>query len=600
MMMHLKEEKPGYLNVKRISSLVVFILFASNFSAQVNLNGFVNYHRFNTVDNAISILPALIDDDEEPDYLVLTNEKKIYIHLSGSDHKIKTIALRYFLNRLQVVKRSPGKETLFAFVSRKNRVFGTFVINSKGKLHSIKAKKYDDNPDNFVLSKNGKKALLFGRNFRGLKLIDVETDKKEELNFAENSLINTALFYDIDNDLNTDVIYYDIFTETLNVIKNENNFELIEIDFSLKVKNLDQLKRLDYNKDGFEDILFVTNEGIEIFYGDSVTTFKNRDVLIRDNGIYNYAAADFNKDEYYDIAYLKTGGNKSMQLYISFSSPEGLTFPILYEENDYITNLGTTGKSNSEIIYLSKEGFAAVISPLVDFDDASLKLGVNPVSIFSFERNDGSLFNFAVIDSSDNKLKVYLDAANKYYEATLKDIHKNIRAIESKQNEIVFAAYNTGRKLIEIIKLGLDDGNVWARQLYTRQDILNIKLQEKKNSFPSIIAESVLSNDKFLEFFEYKNFRYQKSEPKKTSSIKPEYSNTLYPSAYTTTDSSRIVFEEHGKLFLKTLDIRTHRSSITELDLEYEGPFAVVFVNKKNGFIFMLNEGNNLIEAKKF
>ena len=598
--MHLKEEKPDYFNVKKISSLVIFILFTANFSAQVNLNGFVNYYSFNTVDNAINILPTLIDDDDEPDYLVLTNEKKIYIHLSSSNYRSKTITLRYFLNGLQVVKRKPGKETLFAFVSRRDRVFGTFVINSKGNLHSIKTKKYVDSPDNFILSRNGKKALLFGRNFKGLKLINVESDKKEELNFAENSLINTALFYDIDNDLNSDVIYYDIFTETLNVIKNENNFELIEIDFSLKVKNLKQLKRLDYNKDGFEDILFVTNEGIEIFYGDSVTTFENRDMLIRDNGIYNYVTSDFNKDEYYDIAYLKTGSNKSIQLYISFSSPEGLAFPILYEENNYITNISITGKSNGEIVYLSKEGFASVISPLVNFNDANLKLGVNPVSIFCFERNDGTLFNFAVIDSSDNKLKVYLDAANKYYEATLKDIHENIRAVENKQNEIVFTVYNTGRKLIEVIKLRLDDGNIWARQLYAQQDILNIKLQEKKNSLPSIIVESILSNDKFLEYFEYKDFRYQKSQPEKISSTKPEHYNTLYKNTYAAKDSSLIVFEEDGRLFLKTPDIRTHRGSITALDLQSKGPFAVVFVNKKNGFIFMLNKENNLIEARKF
>ncbi len=599
MMKRLKEEKPDFLNVKKISSFFLFVVLTVSLPAQIYLNGFVDYLRFDTVDNAINILPVLIDDDDAPDYVVLNNEKKIFIQLSSSDYKIKTTALRYFLNSLQVVKRLPGKETQFAFISRKNKVFGTFIINSKGKLHSIKTKKYDDSPDNFILSRYGKKALLFGRNFKGLKLIDVEHDKKEELNFAENSLINTALFYDIDNDLNTDIIYYDIFTETLNLIKNENNFELIEIDFALKVENLNQLQRIDYNKDGFEDILFTTDKGIEIFYGDSVTTFKNRSILIRDNGIYNYVTADFNNDGYFDIAYLKTGTNKSIQMFISFSSQKGLTFPILYEENNYITNFSTTGKSNSEIVYLSKEGFAAVISPLTEFENVSLKLGVNPASLFAFETNDGELFNFAVIDSSDNKLKIYLDAANKYYEVTLKDIHENIKAIASKQNEIVFTAYNTGKKLIEVIKLGLDDGNVWTRQLYAQQDILNIKLQKKENSLPSIIVESILSNDKFLEYFEYKDFRYQKSEPKKISSIETGKYNLPYQTVYSNKDSSQIIFTEDGELYLKTVNPIEGRSSISKLDIELKGPFAVVFVNNKTRFIFMLNKESRLIEAGK-
>lgn len=598
-MKRLKEEKPDFLNVKKISSFFLFVVLTVSLPAQIYLNGFVDYLRFDTVDNAINILPVLIDDDDAPDYVVLNNEKKIFIQLSSSDYKIKTTALRYFLNGLQVVKRLPGKETQFAFISRKNKVFGTFIINSKGKLHSIKTKKYDDSPDNFILSRYGKKALLFGRNFKGLKLIDVEHDKKEELNFAENSLINTALFYDIDNDLNTDIIYYDIFTETLNLIKNENNFELIEIDFALKVENLNQLQRIDYNKDGFEDILFTTDKGIEIFYGDSVTTFKNRSILIRDNGIYNYVTADFNNDGYFDIAYLKTGTNKSIQMFISFSSQKGLTFPILYEENNYITNFSTTGKSNSEIVYLSKEGFAAVISPLTEFENVSLKLGVNPASLFAFETNDGELFNFAVIDSSDNKLKIYLDAANKYYEVTLKDIHENIKAIASKQNEIVFTAYNTGKKLIEVIKLGLDDGNVWTRQLYAQQDILNIKLQKKENSLPSIIVESILSNDKFLEYFEYKDFRYQKSEPKKISSIETGKYNLPYQTVYSNKDSSQIIFTEDGELYLKTVNPIEGRSSISKLDIELKGPFAVVFVNNKTRFIFMLNKESRLIEAGK-
>lgn len=599
---HLKEEKRGFHSVIKINYLFLSILLFTSISpAQININGFVKVEQFKSGNNLSGIISVFIDEDDKPDFITMSPDKKLYILLSGNNYKIKSIPIRYSLSKIKKTKKISREQTEFAFVSRVDKVFGKFLVNNQGGVYSFKTIKLDENPDDFLLSNNAQKAVLFGKNFDGLEFVDLGLKEKGRLRIARGSLINTAIFFDVDNDLNTDIVYYDIFSESLNFIKNELNFELIENELSLELKNISHLKRLDFNLDGFDDIIFISEKGIEVFYGDSITTFEDRKLLVNDEDVSDFCVADFNNDGNNDIAYLKSEKKKSKQLYIAFSLLGKLTNPVIYGDNSSVVDLTLTGLKNDQLVFVNYEGIINILSKADDLDKCLFKLGIRPLNLFAFKRDGGSLLNLAVLDSLDNKLKIYVDALSRYYEVPLKTVQNNIKALSINDTEIYFIAFTDGNKLIEVVKLDLTKGVVWTSQFYTLYNIRDVKLVQRDETLPSIVVGSILNDKKYLEYFEYKGFRYQKSEPEKTEESSPVNKQTDGEiNVYVNADSTKYVSIESNKLILRSLTSLKKISSVKILSSNIKGPVAVEFVNKKNGYIFMINKGNNLIEVNSF
>lgn len=513
-MKHLQEEKDGFLSAIKIVKLFLLTHFlAATLYSQININGFAEITSFPSAEDASMIISAAIDSDSENDFLLTSSTTHLYLHLSSGDYKLRTIKTPYNISAVKRVRKVSDKETLFVFISRKDRVFGTFIINDKGRLGSLQSVKLNYYPDNFILTRTGRNALIFGNNYNGLTLIDVDFKNQEKLDLQKGTLIENALFYDFDNDSNTDIVYYDIFSESLNIIRNESNYQLDRINFSKSIPGLTKLRKYDFDFDGFEDVLYAGNEGIKIFYGDSVTTFETAELLIQENGIIDFQVGDFNKDGYSDIVYLKSVDNENSQLFISFSSSNKSSKPLLVSGVNYIKSFDVVGWRKNKIAYLTGEGSIVIISPVNKIENTSLRLGVCPRKIFSFKSLSNNLAGLAVIDSSDFSVKLYLNALSNYYECRLKKNHSFIVFESIDESSLGIAAFTEGSKLIEFIKLDLTDGSTWSKQFYTKNNVIDLIIEERESNLPVIIVLSEENGKIIIEEFEYKNIRYQKSQP---------------------------------------------------------------------------------------
>lgn len=683
------EGNTAFRNVKKINLLFLFVIFFSsiNFS-QIHLNGFGEVTKFNSVQNASSLVSAFVDTDDKPDFIVANSTNNLSLHLSSNNYKPIIIKTPYLISIVKRIKKVSTGETEYGFLSRKSKIFGTFLINSQGRQTKLRSMKFEHNPENFVVSKNGRKAIIFGNNFEGIQLIDLDFDVDQSLSLIKGKLVRDALFYDFDNDLNTDIVYYDIFAGAINLIRNEINFQLTEINLFRKVSELTRFRRADYNYDGFEDLLFSSNNGIEIFEGDSISVFEKSKILLADNDIKDFQLGDLNRDGYFDIVYLKQT-EKGNKLYAAFSSNSKLSKPLLLSIIKSVATFDLAGWAKDKVAYISTDGEITILSSIGELGNSKLQFGVNPYIIFSSRNSDNSLFNIAIIDSLDKSLKLYLDGIGKYYEFPLKGLYNKLKVQNYDEENIFFVFFNKGKKLIEVAKLNLKNTEVWTRQYYTLNDIVDINIYERENTLPAITVLTELNSSIYTEEFEYRGFRYIKSEPKfiadnvieskltddkssmflrKNESSQIEYvekylkdtdseksitqilpmSYELNLTAYLTSskinnnsimiisiknsnksynyllnnkklieiepnvslsnlqivksikrNTLQLVYRENEKLLSSELNINRGTLSVSNEISNYKGPFVAEFLNQKNGYIFMINRQDNLIELKR-
>lgn len=567
MMKHLQEEKDGFRSAIKIVKLFLLTPFvAATFYSQININGFVEVKSFPTALDASKILSAQIDSDSEHDFLLTSFGKNIYLQLSTEEYRQRILKTPFEVSEIKRVRKLSDKETLFAFISRKDRAFGTFVINSNGRLGSLKFTKLNYHPENFILTRFTRKALIFGNNYNGLTLINVDLEDKEILELQRGTLANNALFYDFDNDSNTDIVYYDIFSNALKIIRNENNYQLDKINFSKPLPNLTKIRKYDYDFDGFEDVLFSTNNTIEIFYGDSVTTFENSELLIKENGIIDFQIGDFNKDGYSDLVYLKKDIDNSSQLYVSFSSSDQLSKPIQFSNNNNITSFDVIGWRKDKIAYLTDDGKIFVISSIDKIEDTFLQLGTIPREIILFKLLSNNLVSLAVVDSFDSKVKLFLNALSSYHEIPLKKVPGSLLIEQIDENTLTLTAFTKGDKLIEFVRLSLSDNSFASKHFYTKHDIVHLVLEKKGDNLPLIMALTEDDGKIMMEEFEYRNVRYQKSQP-----------TTLLENAYKAkiTSNKSVVYVQKsqneklvlGEKFLKDIDGLSSKQSLLGLEL---------------------------------
>lgn len=512
MMKHLKEEKDGFRSVIKIAKLLLLIPFlAATFYSQINLNGFVEITSIPAPLDASKILSAQIDSDAEHDFLLTSFGKNIYLKLSTEEYKQRILKTPFEISEIKRVRKLSNNETLFAFISRKDRVFGTFIINNNGQLGLLRSTKLKYHPENFILTRTARKALIFGNNYNGLTLLDLDLEDKDILELQRGTLTSNVLFYDFDNDSNTDIVYYDIFSKALKIIRNENNYQLDKINFSKPLPNVTKIRKFDYDFDGFEDILFSTNNTIEIFYGDTVTTFENSELLIKENGIVDFQVGDFNKDGYSDIVYLKKNKDNSSQLSVSFSSSDQLSKPILFSNINNIRSFDVIGWRKDKIVYLTDAGNINVISSIDKIENTFLQLGTIPRKIILFKLLSNNLVSLAIVDSADSKVKLFLSALSSSHEIPLKYVPGSLLIDQIDENTLTLTAFTKGDKLIEFVRFSLTDNTFSSKQFYTKSGIVNL-IQEKKDNKLPLIAVLTEDNGKImLEEFEYRNVRYQKS-----------------------------------------------------------------------------------------
>ncbi len=534
---HSGEEKTDLKTGPGIFSFfILLIIFCDILSAQIPINGFSNFVEFETVQGQNRIFSLNYNKDSYSDILLYNQDNKTAHLLTGQPNlkfsKPQKLFFIYEPNFFKPVYNSQNQIVEYAFTSRKSRIFGLINFNRYGypriskfiKLNSFPNK--IDNED--VDLDNSEDYLVSGESFEGLSIISEKNNSLVEKKFFTNHSFLDARFFDINSDEYIDILAYDLITQKLFFIYNKDG-ERFEKKRELFINQLvNQFHTTDINFDGYRDLVFSTENGLLIYFGDNLNVFNQSTFIKTYSSITNFSIGDFNHDGYFD--FICHSSEKNYLSVIFAKDADDFFEEIIF---DYGKKVEELIPFFSRFVYgvaiLSNSGYIKIISEFSSFNkDVNFIFGINPVSIQTFDINNNTLPDFIFIDKFDNKLKFILrnnrGMPAQYYHIDLKGVHNEIFILRKSASEIIIYCYSRNERLIEILEINFDNfkftqdfiytegviqdlwstmvnGNAEIKILYSRGNSLNygilkLSLYRKYNlvKYPSVSENFITAN----------------------------------------------------------------------------------------------------------
>lgn len=593
--MHLNAGKQDSPNLRKVISFIscLIVLSSSQIFSQIYINGFIKFEEYPSFEQSQKITSLLFDYDGRNDLIVLTGAKSLALYLSSKDYDPLEIKLPFNISYLKKIK-SEKNSIVCLFTSRGEKTAGLLQLYSSGGYRILNRLKFDSYPTEFSLYKRGAKtfALLYGENFNGLELLIIEENKINSLKLVDKRILNKAEFIDIDYDGLIDICYQDIISNEIRFLMNDRRggFEHQRtLEFN---KPLISFNIIDFNFDGFFDLIYNFGNTIEVSFGDSVSTLQKRELLIKDEdeSIEKALTADFNHDGYYDIAVIAGPAdrgneaqlNKTVKIYFS-SKGYDFSRALDYYSGNEVKDIETAGYNPAELAVLAGNG-VKVISQRIDA--RKMKAGLNPTRIFKFKDGEG----FFVYDSTGGTVLFLTDNSTKLYSISLSHYFDKLKYYEDGKN-IYLYFFEKNKRWIEIAVLNLNNGSNKKSLIYSHIPVSDIVISP--GSVDTIPKIFVLSHNKnkldFIEIY-YKDIRYISSEPS-------TFSNKIYD--FDVSGNKMFFLENYrdGELGLKSYNFEnslTENYKIEELLRISNDIFIHSFPNKRNEDIIIIEERNKL------
>lgn len=528
--------------------LVVFLsnssfIFSQNLfnNTQVPVNGFCKFKNIATGQNYSSIFSFNYNNDSYSDILLYSPLKKKINILTGNENgefsRQDSIKVPFQFSSIQTIFNKKKEVEGYAFASRRDRTAGIFQI-SKYRRFSIQSTiKFNSYPENISLADvngNGKKEILIsGSAFDGLSLLYLSGRKLEEKKIEERTIYTDATFIDLNNDDIPDIAGFNLITNSLEFFYNygDGNFRKVRsIPINGRVRSL---QSFDMNSDNYEDLIFVKDNSIMIFYGDFRSSFENSVTI---NPLFfpdKIIVGDFNKDGKIDIAYINYAEGI---LSVIFAKSETQFYPeIAYlKKNDLKDIIPFYSKFISGIAGLNTTGNLFTITRLSSFsENVEMVLGAEPGAITFFDNYDDGITDFCFLDELSNSLiTVIRNSAGipkLYYSFSLFQNHSEITAFNISSNIKGFYCYSFDRKLIEAIVVDFDNNKIERKSIYAHGDLMDLKVIKDSESKVDIFA-AYRNNDKLgIDIFKYSEHNYSNENYEIT--IKDLASNITFGSA---------------------------------------------------------------------
>ncbi len=498
------------------NSFILFVLFFSSLSySQIPINGFCFQKSYSLPKDYQGIISADLNFDGNDEIIFYSPSAKrlgMYAGIPGEQTELKEFQLNSEISQLRQLKDKNGSNYLFAAVERKLRRVSLMYI-SIDSLEAGKSKiEFDSYPDNIStgdINLNGNDEILVsGSGFDGLSILFRSNGGIGEKKIIIGTSFSEAIFVDLNDDDYPDVLAFNILENSLQFFTNNTNGifrQSRSVQYSDKIS---LLQRVDLNSDGFQDIVYVVGDRLEILFGDAQAVYKKKSSV----RLYDRPTAiqfgDFNGDKFYDMVFCKQKGS----LNILFGKKGGE----FYERIPYLDNSSliafTKFKSGmtDNIAYILESGELSVIkSEKLLGSEMKVVPSIKAGAVKSFDYANDAIPDVSFIDEYDNSLKLLLNNKDGIpsilYSLPLADDHKDILVDEFFKFRKIFYCYAEGAPLLEIFRYNFNTDKLNRKQLYAPGEILDIALQRIDSTFVNIFLVYTKQSKLYLGKFENKD-----------------------------------------------------------------------------------------------
>ena len=477
-------------------------IFSQNMfnTTQVPINGFCKFKNIATGQNYSSFFPLNYNNDSYTDILLYSPLKKKINILTGNENgefsRQDSIKVPFQFSSIRTIFNKKKEVEGYAFASRRDRTAGIFRVSRFRRFSIQAAIKFNSYPENISLADvngNGKKEILIsGSAFDGLSLLYLSGRKLEEKKIEERTIYTDAVFIDLNNDDIPDIAGFNLITNSLEFFYNygDGNFRKVR---SIPINGrVSSLQSFDMNSDNYEDLIFVKDNSIMIFYGDFRSSFENSITI---NPLFfpdKIIVGDFNKDGKIDIAYINYAEGI---LSVIFAKNGTQFYPeIIYlKKNDLKDIIPFYSKFIGGIAGLNATGDLFTITRLSSFsENVEMVLGAEPSAITFFDNGDDGITDFCFLDELSNSLiAVVRNSAGipkLYYSFPLFQNHSEVTAFNISSNVKGFYCYSFDRKLIEAIVVDFDKNKIERKSIYAHGELMDLKVVKDSDNKVNILA----------------------------------------------------------------------------------------------------------------
>lgn len=531
----LNEEKNVSKILRTPLNILLFFFFVSHLSAQTFINNFCYYKKFDSSPGYQKIFITDFSQDNIPDLILLNGTEKTVLEFMGNTTDVfedKNEKFFFFtISDLNKFINTEASGDVYLFLSRKERLGGLASFTKYGTIRLLNKIQFDSYPEKSIIgdiNNDGKnEAVVFGSNFDGLTILYEQKYVLKPEIILERKSYSEAAFINLDYDDYIDLVCFNYLKGTFDFLYNEDAglfYENRQIEFGSDIRNLSVS---DFNRDGFDDLLFNTDKQIHFFLGDSVSSFENRRILDSKEFLADFVSDDFNRDGFNDIAFITESGS----LFISFAlNNESLGEPVFFMNRQNLVDIHSFRQGKKIfLVVLSGDGELYTISNSFNKNHFSIALVNEPSAVSYFDYSDSYNSDLVFIDKSDSKLKILLrghaGGFEKYYETTIEEDFDNILVAENQKPLTTMFCYNSGKKLVEKIECDFSAGTFKKNKLYTNNRIADINIVEedgRQNLFALLVDNKTLLTKTFS--FEKNSVTIEKSDTLFKNIFSPAFS----------------------------------------------------------------------------
>ena len=503
--------------------LFAFFLFNSNFilpqnltnDLQIPINGFCKYRNFITSMGYTSAFALNYNKDSYSDILLYSPLKKKIDLLTGYENgkfsDQDSLKVPYQFSNIKAIFNDKKEVEGYAFASRRDRKAGIFRISNRKRFINVISYNFSSYPENISVADvegNGNAEMLIsGGTFDGLSLLVHSGKKLIEKKLERNTSYTDAIFVDLNNDDIPDISGFNLITNSIDFFYNYGNGDFRKVR-SIPVDNkISLLQSFDMDSDDYEDLIFVSDNSISIFYGDFRSAFED---TVNIHPLYHpdkIILGDFNKDGKIDIAYINydeeilsvifAKGNRHFYPEVIYMKEKGIKDIIPYYS-----------KFISGIAGISSKGELFTITRLSSFsENVELTLGAEPSAITFFDNEDNGITDFCFLDELTNSLITVIRnnaGIPKFYSSLpLFQEHSEVTAFNISPNVKGFFCYSYNNKLIEVSIVNFSTNKVVRKTIYSHGSIMDLKVRKDKDGDIKIYVAYRKGDILGIDIFQY-------------------------------------------------------------------------------------------------